>query len=289
MRVVKTTAICVLAATAASALAPEGVLLRRELKEGQEDVYQIEMRMEQSITMGDTGMGSMPIEMGGTMKMTLKTGKVDEEKGKADLEVLISDMNLDFQMMGQTPDMSQEMPDQYKMNGKIDVRNRLTEVKASGLSPEMSTMMDQMNSISFMFVEFPEKAVEIGDTWKVEMPGNMLTGGAAIKLTARLVGEKIHKGKPVYEIQMGGTIPIDTDLAKMFEGNPNIGQEMPDMKMLITGTMKVQAQVLVEKETGRTVYMENLTTNDQRMEMPGIGMTVDMQGAMKMTMSLQDA
>ncbi|MCH8273929.1 MAG: hypothetical protein IH851_03990, partial [Armatimonadetes bacterium] len=134
-----------------------------------------------------------------------------------------------------------------------------------------------------------QKAGEIGDTWKVEMPGNMLTGGAAIKLTARLVGEKIHKGKPVYEIQMGGTIPIDTDLAKMFEGNPNIGQEMPDMKMLITGTMKVQAQVLVEKETGRTVYMENLTTNDQRMEMPGIGMTVDMQGAMKMTMSLQDA
>ncbi|KAA0228606.1 hypothetical protein FCG40_03510 [Fimbriimonadia bacterium ATM] len=258
--------------------------LRRKLEAGAEDVYKFEFKSSQTIA-GMMGGGDTPFDMSGSMLMTVKQLQLIEEGAKADLKVKMSDFKFDF---GQFQDMAQgqmaQMPEKLEFACKLDGRNRISSVDMPTGSAQMQMMMNQMNTFSTMFIEFPEAPVKVGDSWEVTFPKNPMTGDKEVKLKAVLSGTKEHEGKTVLIVKMTGAIPINMDIGKMLESDPNMGAAMGGMRMLMTGTMEMNAEALIEKETGRTLSMDTLMQATQKMEIPDMGMAIDMVGntAMKM-------
>ena len=237
----------------------------------------------------------VPLDMGGSMKVILQTGKLSEDKKEVDLEIEFAESQWTFEVMGQVEQIPPDAMETQKMTGRLDERNRLNVTRFPGLPAEFAGFARSFggtffNLNQFLFVEFPEKKIDVGDTWDVKIPANPFTGNKEVILKARLTGEREEANKPVYEIKMEGAIPIDLDfkqLASMFQALQAQGF---DIKMSMTGTMKVEVNALVEKETGRTVYLKNTTTNEQVIEIPDYGMKMSLKGTiLAITRLLQEA
>src|SRR5690242_9406123 len=114
--------------------AQQGVILRREVKENTTEVYDVKTELKQTVAL--ESMGEQELGLISSLKMTLKTGKVDATSGEADVESIVSDIKTEAEgaaamLAGQGP----EMPKEIKTAGKLDARNRmkLTAVKGMGL------------------------------------------------------------------------------------------------------------------------------------------------------------
>lgn len=264
----------------------EQFTLRRKLEAGAEDTYKYEFKSSQTVA-GMMGGSDMPFDMSGSMLMTVKQLRLIEEGAKADLKVKMSDFKLD---LGQFQDMAQgqmgQMPENLEFACQLDGRNRISSLSMPTGSAQMRMMMSQMNTFATMFIEFPEAPVKVGDSWEVTFPKNPMTGDKEVKLKATLSGTKEYEGKSVLVVKMAGTIPVNMDVGKMLESDPSMGATMGGMKMLMTGKMDMNAEALIEKETGRTLSMDTLMQSTQKMEIPDMGMAVDMIGSTAMKMQL---
>lgn len=284
MRLTKMSLFVTCAAAATLAWANAGVLLRHEFKADATDVYNITMSMDQKITI--PSMGDQDMNMKSTMKYTLKYGAPGTD-GKAPLKMTISDMDMKMDgSMGDMSGMMGQMPKEMVISGKIDKRNRLSDMKAEGQAGMAAMMSGANNAMIGMFVEFPEKEVNAGDEWEIVLPKNPMTGNLEAKLTAKLIGEREENGVNCYVITLGGKIPMKMDMAEMMKNQPGADQ-MGGMEMVISGTIDLKAAAFVEKATGKTIKMDNVMDMKQQMEMKAMNMTMDMNGKMKFLMALK--
>lgn len=276
-----------------SSSSTDSILLRRKLQEGQKDVYRLEMRMQHNATLEGSMFGGMPsdvpIDMGGSMKVILVTGKLSEDKKEAEIEMEVAEPKWNFEIMGQVQDVPSDVfSAAQKIVGRLDERNRLNIMNIPGLPSEFAGFARSVglmgiagfNMNQLLFVEFPEKKINMGDTWEVKIPPSPLTGNKEVILQARLIGEREEGGKPAYEVSMEGTIPINFDLKQLVTAIPMLQAQGMDIKMLMTGTVKVEVNALLEKDSGRTLYLKNMTTNDQVVEIPDFGMKMIVRGTM---------
>lgn len=276
-----------IAALAALALssAQDGVLLRHDLKENAQDVYKVEMKGNQVIQA--PGIDDQPVDVVSTMTCTFKTGKLDAEKGEAELELVTSDIKVEVEgpMAGMVP--TDQIPKETTGKGKVDRRYRFT-MEPAGQGGMMAMLGGGMNNGLGFAIELPEKAVKPGDVWVVTLPKNPAFGDKEIPLNAKLEGERIIDEVPCYEISMQGVVPLDLDSEKAAKSLPPGGADTAGgMRVLVKGDLNVKMVGYYEKSTCRLVRFELETSGKQKIELPDIGIVLDSSGTSKMAMSLQ--
>lgn len=268
-----------------AAVQQDGILLRRQLKEGEQLNYRIEISgdMKADIpTMGEQEMG-----MKGGMDYSVKLGKVDGNK--ADAEIVVS--NTKIEVTGPMADMAPptETPKEQKSTGKIDNLGRITLDKSAGVSPELMMMAGPGMNTMGQGIEFPEKAVKIGDTWTVIVPKSPMSAKVDSQLTAKLIGESELDGVPVYEITLEGKAPLDIDFAEVLKAMPDspMAGMMGGMSISLKGSLGIKSRGFFEKTTGKTIKLDTTIDNDQTISIEQMGMSVKTVGKIQMKMALK--
>lgn len=266
----------------------EGITLRRDLKTIGTDNYKMDMKVSQTIQLGSMGMGDMPIDITMAMKMAFRLNDQDPETKKSPVDITLSDIKMDMQGLpggGGAGGGMPEMPKEIKSKAKIDERNRFTDIQnlpIPGQGGQMSQMMMMMsgssNPVSGFLIEFPEKAIKVGDTWDVTMPKNPMMGSTDVVLKATLKGEKEFMGEKAYEIVLSGSFPLKVDMAEVMKNNPEMQGMMGGMNMLLSGKIEMRSVFLIQKESGKTLSMESLVKSTQRLDLPDMGQGFDMSG-----------
>lgn len=265
-------------AIAAVSFAQDTVTIKRELKAGAKDVYKVVT--ETKTLMDIPSMGEQEMIMKSTMNYALTTGEVKDDY--AEVGLTISDIQAKIE--GSMADMMQgmpEMPKEMKFKGTLDARNRLSNVKLDGKLDMMAMMMANTTSTMNMFVEYPGGPVKVGDSWDVVVPKNPMLGNEDTKFKATLVGEKDGK----WQIKMSGELKLKSDLSEMMKGQDPTGTGL-DMQMVMTGTMKMESEALVNKTTGKTVEMTTALDSATTMDIVNMGIKSDQKakGTIKMTL-----
>jgi hypothetical protein len=272
---------CCLVAGAAFA-GQDGVLLRRDLKEGETEIYKATIQVRQRMTLPG-GMGEQEATVDGKMTYVLNFGKVDEAKDNAAIDVKIQDISMD---MGGAAAMAQgilgEMPREMTATGRLDRRNRLEDVKfdAKARSAMMAAGASPESAIGF--IEFPVGPVKIGEEWDVILPKSAMYGNREQKLRAKLVGERTLGERAVWVVEMKGEFPFQADPNAM--GDPTgMG-----LKFEVSGRIDMKSEALVEKTTGRTLSLETQMSTTTRTDIADMNMSVDSVGDTRIKMVLQE-
>lgn len=267
-----------LAATLAVIAAQDTILLRRQLQAGAKDAYTLTMRSSMVMDTGGAGMGTLPIDFAFTSKMDVSVDRVTTDGKEANVKIKMSDVKYDLGQMGQMMGGQQpEMPQEMTMNGKLDVRNRLSGVRIPNAPGPAGILSQQMQNFP-LFIEFPNDPVKVGDSWEVRLPATPLTGNKITRLKATLLGEKSAGEGTAWAIKLTGTMNINADLMEMMRQMGGEAGGMPQMAMFMTGTMNVDGEALVEKETGRTIKFETTYKSDLTLDLPDMGMQMKQAG-----------
>ncbi|MFN8138617.1 MAG: hypothetical protein U0R49_02345 [Fimbriimonadales bacterium] len=297
MKISRITTVVGVAAIVALAIAQDStVLIRRELKENTSDAYKMVIKTNQTI---DAGGMQMPIDVTATADLGLKTLKINAEKKEGELEIKMSNLKVDMGDMagaGGGGDMMGELPKEIITKATIDERNRIkmeAPKTGEGNSNNMMQMMGMMSGMGdptgTLGVEFPEKAIKVGDSWEVPVPKNPMLGDVTAKLNAKLVAEKELNGVKVYEILITGKIPVDVDTEKLAKANPQAAAQNPfgGMQMIMKGTVDTSTTMLVSKTTGVTLSVESTQKSNINVEMTAQGMTITTAGTTKVSITKQ--
>lgn len=295
MKISRITTVVGVAAIVALAIAQDStVLIRRELKENTSDAYKMVIKTNQTI---DAGGMQMPIDVTATADLGLKTLKINAEKKEGELEIKMSNLKVDMgDMAGAGGDMMGELPKEIITKATIDERNRIkmeAPKPGEGNSNNMMQMMGMMSGMGdptgTLGVEFPEKAIKVGDSWEVPVPKNPMLGDVTAKLNAKLVAEKELNGVKVYEILITGKIPVDVDTEKLAKANPQAAAQNPfgGMQMIMKGTVDTSTTMLVSKTTGVTLSVESTQKSNINVEMTAQGMTITTAGTTKVSITKQ--
>lgn len=267
-----------LAAALALVAAQDTVLLRRQLRQGAKDSYNLTMKTSMVMDTGGAGMGTLPIDFAFTSKMDVSIERVSTDGKDANVTIKMSDVKYDLGQMGQMMGGQQpEMPQEMTMNGKLDVRNRLTGIRIPNAPGPAGMLSQQMQNFP-IFIEFPYDPVKVGDSWEVRLPATPMTGNKITRLKATLLGEKSAGEGTAWAIKLTGTMNINADLMEMMRQMGGEASGMPQMAMFMTGTMNVDGEALVEKETGRTIKFETTYKSDLTLDMPDMGMQMKQAG-----------
>jgi hypothetical protein len=269
-----------------AAAAPDAVVLRRELKEATLESYKLQSEVKQKADVPT--MGEQDLDAVTTMSVKLKSGKLDAATNQVSLDATISDIQM--KSSGSIAEMADQMtsgmPKEFKMTGKLDSRNRISvdQTKAPDLMMIMFTGTSPSSSL--MFVEFPEKAVNVGDSWTFPAPKNPLFGTEVQNLTAKLTGEKELNGTKAWAVSVNGKLNINADLGKLIKESGSAPTGMPDMAMIMKGTAEMSGEALIDKATGKTLQYVVNVTQKTKTEMESFG-TVESSGTIKTTLTLQ--
>jgi hypothetical protein len=267
-----------LAAALALIAAQDTVLLRRQLEKGAKDSYTLTMKSSMVMDTGGAGMGTLPIDFAFTSRMDVSVERVSTDGKDANVTIKMTDVKYDLGQMGQMMGGQQpEMPQEMTMNGKLDVRNRLTGIRIPNAPGPAGMLSQQMQNFP-IFIEFPNDPVKIGDSWEVRLPATPLTGNKITRLKATLLGEKSAGEGTAWAIKLTGTMNINADLMEMMRQMGGEAGGMPQMAMFMTGTMNVDGEALVEKETGRTIKFETTYKSDLTLDLPEMGMQMKQAG-----------
>lgn len=256
----------------------DGVLLRRQLTAGSTEVYNVTMKSANTTPMGDMSIDA-------TMKMTYKMGEVKD--GKADLDIITSDMTLKYGGMAEmAAGMMGDVPKTVTMKGKIDERNRITDMKTVGMTMQMAMMMNSQSSSMNQSVSFPENAVKIGDTWDVVVPANAMMGTAETKFTAKYDSNTMVDGKPAMVIKMTGTMPMKLDMAELAKKNPEMAGGQIPPGIVIEGKIDMKLDSVVDRASGKTLTADILVKNINKVSGEGLPMEIDINGTTTIRMAL---
>jgi hypothetical protein len=256
-----------LLATVATAQSP--VTFKRDLKTASSDIYSLVTESKNSIEFGGSSQA-----INSNISMTMEFNTAASESETADVTIVTRDFKFESDSpMGQAP----EMPKEMKSTGKIDVRNRITDVKAQNAPEGMAAMMINStggSSWMAMFVEFPDKAVNVADKWDMKIPPLPMMSDKETTVSATFKGEK----DGAYWVSVEGSIPMNFDSSKMPGGGADA---MGSMTM--TGTMTMNNDVMIEKISGRTISVTSTMKFKANMDVQG--MTIPMTGDVKSTMT----
>lgn len=273
----------ILAALAASfVLAPQqGTLLRHELKENTTETYKVATVIKQTMTI--PSMGDQDVDMKSSMNYAVKINKVDATTGLAQVDTIFSDMKTEADgMVGQMMQGEQDQaPKEIKTTGTLDARNRFTVTKKPA-SSSAQMMLEQLNpTSSIVFIELPEKAVAVGDTWTFDLPKSPLFGKDQQKLTAKLTGERDGD----WVVAITGTIKLDADLTEIMKNMPN--NPLGGAQTTLTGTAALKGEALIDKASGKMMSYVVDATSKTTVNLPEQGINIDTAGTVKTVMTLQ--
>ncbi len=268
---------------ALAAAARQGAVLRRDLKEDSTEVYKLKTDIAIKANSSAFGDGDLSVNM--TTTMTLKSGKLDGASNQLGVDATISDIQsrVDGSIAQYVSPMFDNLPKEIKFNGKLDGRNRITVTDAKTPDSMLTMLTGTSPSSAIAFVEFPEKAVNVGDSWTIPAPKVPIIAKGQT-LTAKLVGEKDLDGSKVWQIAISGKLTIDANSAEITKGAPAGGDPPPNMTL--KGTADFVGEALVDKTSGKTLQYTSTTTQKTKMDLPDMSMTVDNSGTIKTTMTL---
>ena len=271
-----------LALFALALLAPQApTTLRVALKADAVDTYKIEDKVTETVK---SAMGEMPLTIGSTRTYVLKTTKVDEGAGTARFEATTTVDKLDA--TGPAAAMAGEKPKPTTQAGKIDVRGRMTYDPAPASDPLAGLLSGVQGAGSAgTFVEFPEKAVKIGDAWDIVVPKNPYVYGEDQRLTATLTGERELDGKPVWVVAVKGTLRTAVDTTKLppLKG----GDPASNIALRLLGQVDLTGEGLVDKASGKTVSMTSKGIMKMTIDLADSGLKLDANGTIESVMKLQ--
>jgi hypothetical protein len=258
----------------------DGVLLRRQLAPDSVEIYKTTIETRQRVDL--PGMGEQEITINGSMTQMLKFGKIDAETKQAEVEVTSKEIKMEMGgLAAMASGMMGEMPSEMTFSARIDERNRFHGVKYDRQAAQALRAAGMTPESAMQFIEFPEAAVKVGDSWDVTLPANPMYGGKEVKVKARVEAEREHEGMQVYMLRMTGKFPMSMDASQM-AGDAGMG-----MKMMVTGTVDMNSMALVDKRNGRTVLMESVMKTDTKTNIEEMGMSFNSVGETKMRMALQ--
>ncbi|MDR3691305.1 MAG: hypothetical protein P4L46_18135 [Fimbriimonas sp.] len=256
--------ICLVSALSSARL--DGVLLRKTLKSGIE-TYHLVSVVKQTITMPDNG-GDQALDISRTATYTFKIGAVDQAGGIAPVELTTKTDQIDFKgaLAELLKSQSDNDSDSKTMKGNIDELNRFVSADASKVDP-MSVINGSTNtSVAGLFIQFPEKPVNIGDTWDVTIPKGPITGKKDQKLTAKLVSLTKVADRDIYVLSLIGKVKTDIDVAELVKNSDEqVAGFLGQLNMVITGDIEFDCQANVDKATGQTLLMTMKTSTNQTM------------------------
>jgi hypothetical protein len=298
MKSLKLFALVALAAVAFAAQDP--LLLRRELKEGSTEIYKVENQMKQLVDI--PSMGEQDMIMTTVATCSVKTNKVDTEKGTAEIETLtkVDKADVDGSLAAMMGGQGGKLPDPKTEKGTLDSRNRVVITKDpkakvgdnGGFSipgMEMGTGAASAQSM-LMFIELPEKPIKVGDSWDIAMPGGSAEGAAKagikdIKITVKLVGEKEVDGQTVYVLSTTGSFTLDIDTSKLPK---QPGQEQAPMgNVKVKGTATMTGDGMIEKASGKTLSNVTNIKTDAKVFVEQLGQEIPVKGTVSMSLKLQ--
>ncbi len=260
-----------------AAAAQQGVTLRRELKEDTTDVYKVQFSAKSN---GNAAGQDFDLSIDANLKLTVKAGKKDGTDGPLNLDAVASDIQakVDGSAAVYVEPMLDSLPKEIKASGKLDARNKLT-MKDEKFS--MAAMMSHASPTQLLvnYIEFPEKAVNVGDTWSVLIENNPFYGKKTQTLTAKLVGEKDLDGAKVWVVSVTGTLHIDADMSAL-GGDEAQQSGMGSMK----GTSEMEGEALIDKTTGKVLVCTVTSKDDTTMEGQ---VEVETKGTLKTVTTLQ--
>lgn len=260
--------------------AQDGVLLRRALVADATEVYTVETKAKQTVELPG-GMGEQEIDLTTVGTYSVKTGKVDSEKGTAAVSITYTVDKLEAGgMLGAM--MGAEKPQPMTFGGTVDARGKFN-VKAPQTAGGLASMLGVSSGAvgSNIAVELPEKAVKVGDAWTVEVAG--MPGQAPQKLNVKLTGEKTVDGVALWVVTTEGKFNIDTKQTIPNEPpSPMAGQTA-----VIKGTIEVKGEGLIDKKSGKTVQLVSTSKSQQTTEIGDAGISVSIAGTTTTTSKLK--
>jgi hypothetical protein len=229
-----------------------GTTLRRELKLGTKDEYEVRCAM---ITTPSEGLPGDPKSVKASWDAAYSIEDVDGEKG-ARLKVEIKN----FALVSEGDFVRSNQAKERTVTALLDSRNRVSPISSTDLKPSFT-----QNWLPTDLLEFPEKELSIGDTWDVTMAPSMVLGNSKLVLPAKLTGEETYEGRNawVVTIEKKG---VARESKMQFRLNG--GGETKDGK--IVGKLDVSVKILIEKATGRTLLMTGKIRGSQHVELPDI-------------------
>jgi hypothetical protein len=263
--------------------AQDTIVLKRELKAGAKEAYTLTAKSNMTMDMG--GMGAMPFDFSYSAKMEMSFDRISTDGKEANVTVKMSEIKFDAGQMGQMMGgQSPDMPQEVTMKGTIDTRNRLRGVQFPTASGPAGMLSQMTQNVQF-FIEFPADPVRIGDSWEVKVPASEVTGNKITRLKATLVGEKSAGEGTAWAIKLTGTFNISADMASMMRQMGG-GGGMPEIAAVVTGTMTVDGEALVEKDTGRTIKFDANYKTDLTIDLTDMGMQMKQAGNTLMSLAL---
>jgi hypothetical protein len=255
-------------------------VLRNRFQEGDKHDYDLTFSSTQTMKMEGGPVQEMPIDVAAKMKMLIGYGKTADDK--SELSLNISEISWDFgELAGMVGSMLDQMPKDMQAKGKIDERNRISDLSMPGIAGKAGGPMGMMmgsglgngNFLGLLFLELPEAAVKTNDTWEVVLSNPMSKGGKS-SIKATLVGEKTVDGRAAHQVSIKGVWDIDADMSELMKDNP----QGPNTKMLAKGKIDVSGTAFLDKESGKTLKISFEMKSDQIVEMPDMGMKVGVAG-----------
>jgi hypothetical protein len=263
--------------------AQDSVTLQRTLTENSTETYKIDSKADQTVT---SPMGEMPLKVTAEMTYQLKTGKVDQDKGTADVDVTITVDKVDSDgPMGQMLNQQQIKPVLQK--GTIDKRGHLALTLSNPGDTLQLAMSGVQSTQSTLFIEFPDHPIKVGDSWDITVPKSPFTGPDDQTVTAKLTGDKKVDGKDVWVVGVSGKLKMSFDTSKLPASSNDSSNPLGAMKILVKGSLDLTGEGLVDKASGKTVSMKTTGNMKSSIEIPDHDITMDSTGTMESTVKLQ--
>jgi hypothetical protein len=205
---------------------------------------------------------------------SFKIGAVDAAAGQAPVDVTtkVEKFDVDGPMAEALNGQKDKLLITTTQSGKLDSRNRYTADPNKKLDPRAIMFGSASASLVGPYIEFPEKAVNPGDTWDVTVPKGPTTSKEDQKYTATFVGEKDVDGKSVYVVSLAGKIKTTIDMGEIMKANPVPELEAAGVTdMVITGTVDISGEANVDKVSGQTLSLNLKLKSNQEISMSVLG------------------
>lgn len=271
----------IVVSVAAVAMAQDGVKLRRTFTANTEDVYVCEYSGTQTV---EAPTGPMEFKMKGSNNMLIKYKDIKD--ATCNIDMVTKDMKLEMEGLpdGMGAPGADNLPKEVTASGTMDERNRVTFAKSNTpMDPMTQSLLSSLGSINYgFFVEYPEGAVKVGDTWEITVP-KAKEKDADTKLKATLTADKGTN----WEVTITGKMPMKIDSAEAAKSQGGAAQGGMQMDFVMNMMMDSTYTILVDKATGKTQTFNGKVDTKMNMELTGMGMTIPGSGTMNITVKLK--
>jgi hypothetical protein len=255
----------------------EGVFLRRQLAEGSTERYRVDIKMNTVLEM-PSGLGEQELGMTSSAELDLKIGKMNWQIPGAPIEAVMKVTKLETEgiMAGAFGD---KVPPPATVKGTLDIFGKLRPLRSTS---QAGFDLGQMQSLSFsmLAIELPEKAVKVGDSWRVVVPQSAMTKKNQF-LTATLKGEQ----RGAWVVKLSGNYKIEMEPRAISAGD-GPASPLTGQKVGVKGEIGVEGEGIVDKLTGRTRKLTTKSKTKQVATIESMGLTINSESTMDSTVTL---